>query len=55
MKILNAIFFAAVASENAYEYDFTNVFEAHDFITTTADQIFGSKTFKTDGIYFVSK
>ena len=33
---------------NAYEFDFTDVFEAHEFLTKKADNLFNSLSFETD-------
>ena len=45
MKILNAAIAAALATENSYEYDFTDVFRAHHFVTKTADKLFKKFSF----------
>ena len=47
MKIYNAVIAAVLASEKSYEYDFTDVFQAHEFVTKTADQLFNNLSFKT--------
>ena len=47
MKILNVAFAAALAAEKSYEYDFTDVFQAHHFVTKTADKLFKKFSFKT--------
>ena len=46
MKIFNALIAAALASGNSYDYDFTDVFQAHDFVTKTAAVKFGNFSFK---------
>ena len=48
MKIFNAVIAAAFASEHSYEYDFTDVFQAHDFVTKTAGQLFNNLSFTTN-------
>ena len=35
-------------SHKMYEYDFTNVFEAHEFVTKTANHLFNNVMFNTD-------
>lgn len=48
MKIFNVLIAAALASEKSYEYDFTDVFQAHEFVTKTADQLVNNLSFKTE-------
>ena len=47
MKIYNAVIAAVLASEKSYEYDFTDVFQAHEFVTKTANQLVNNLSFKT--------
>ena len=48
MKIFNVVIAAALASEKSYEYDFTDVFQAHEFVTKTANQLVNNLSFKTE-------
>ena len=42
-------------SHKIHDYDFTYVFEAHEFVSTQAEYLFGSVMFNTDkGITFVT-
>ena len=47
MKI-SLVTMVVVNMVNAYESDFTNVFEAHEFLTNKADNLFNSLSFETD-------
>ena len=46
MKLFNAVIIAVVAAKGpttmppSHEYDFTDVFEAHNFVTETARELF---------------
>ena len=49
MRIYNAVIADVLASVKSYEYDFTDVFQAHELVTKTADQLVNNISFKTKG------